>query len=109
MSAALISAGLFPPEGDKIWNSSLELRWQPIPIHTAPLKYDHVLAFSGPCPRYKYESAKYKKTSDHWSLYEKYKPLLRYLELHSGNKMRDFFDVWDLYDCLWIEKSRNME
>lgn len=107
MSAALNLAGLFPPEGDIIGNSNLH--WQPIPIHTAPLKSDQVLGFSGPCPRYKYENAEYKKNSDHWSLYKKYKPLFRYLELHTGNTIRDFFDVWDLYACFEIEKSRNME
>lgn len=41
MSAAALLAGMFPPEGNQIWND--QLIWQPIPIHSVPNTQDKVL------------------------------------------------------------------
>ncbi|XP_075211915.1 prostatic acid phosphatase-like isoform X2 [Lycorma delicatula] len=38
MSVAALLAGLFPPQGDEVWNK--ELLWQPIPIHSEPSNED---------------------------------------------------------------------
>ena len=40
ISAQATLAGLFPPNEDQIWNSSIQ--WQPIPVHTIPVKQDFV-------------------------------------------------------------------
>lgn len=41
MSAELVLAGLFPPSKEEMWNN-LNLKWQPIPVHTIPNEYDNV-------------------------------------------------------------------
>lgn len=40
MSAAADLAGLFPPQGNEIWNT--DIPWQPIPVHTMPASEDYV-------------------------------------------------------------------
>ena len=39
-SAALVMAGLYPPQ--ERWNWSKDLNWQPFPIHTVPKNEDGV-------------------------------------------------------------------
>lgn len=40
VSAQLVSAGLFPPHDELIWNP--DLLWQPIPTHYLPRDQDNV-------------------------------------------------------------------
>lgn len=40
-SAQAALAGLFPPVKDQIWNN--DLLWQPIPIHSIPMKDDNLI------------------------------------------------------------------
>jgi lysosomal acid phosphatase len=42
MSAESNMAGVYPPEGDQQWNP--DLKWQPVPIHTIPIRLDNVSA-----------------------------------------------------------------
>lgn len=49
-SAELQLAGLFPPKGDQVWNK--HLLWQPIPIHSSPIKEDALMmAYECNCPK----------------------------------------------------------
>lgn len=52
MSAETVLAGLFPPTQNQLWSKNI--LWQPIPIHTIPVKMDHVLAAKKLCDRYKF-------------------------------------------------------
>lgn len=105
MSAAANLAGLFPPEGDHVWNS--DLLWQPIPIHTIPKELDYVLHAETACPRLNYELQKYFASSEFVELNAKYKQLFYYLEENTGISVRNFGDVGFLYDTLWIDELKN--
>jgi len=41
MSAELVLAGFMPPKPQEMWADD-GLKWQPIPVHTVPLKLDQV-------------------------------------------------------------------
>ena len=44
MSSQCNLAGLYPPNGKQKWNG-LSVSWQPIPVHTVPLKQDALLKY----------------------------------------------------------------
>ncbi|XP_031627359.1 testicular acid phosphatase homolog [Contarinia nasturtii] len=54
MSALANLAGLFPPHAEEIWHE--DIAWQPIPVHTIPVKLDYALGLAD-CPKF---SAAYK-------------------------------------------------
>nr|XP_018904537.1 PREDICTED: prostatic acid phosphatase-like isoform X2 [Bemisia tabaci] len=48
MSAQLLLAGLYPPEGIQKWNP--DLPWQPVPVHTLPPECDQLVKVTSHCP-----------------------------------------------------------
>ncbi|XP_030415757.1 lysosomal acid phosphatase isoform X2 [Gopherus evgoodei] len=51
MSAEANLAGLYPPQGQQVFNPNVS--WQPIPVHTVPDSVERLLKFPlSPCPRY---------------------------------------------------------
>lgn len=104
---ALFSAiGFFPPDDNQIWNT--KILWQPIPIHTIPERLDYVLAAKKPCQRYNYALNEYFNSPEYNALYEKFKPLFKYLEENSGAPVKSFEQVQYLYNTLFIENLRNL-
>ena len=49
LSAESTLAGLYPPKGNHIW--SMDIPWQPIPVHTVELEADNLLYVYPKCPR----------------------------------------------------------
>ena len=49
LSAESTLAGLYPPKGNHIW--SMDIPWQPIPVHTVELEADNLLNSLLYCPR----------------------------------------------------------
>ncbi|XP_049875362.1 venom acid phosphatase Acph-1-like isoform X2 [Pectinophora gossypiella] len=58
MTALLISAGLWPPPKDQMWNDTLE--WQPVPYTYPPRSKDYLL-YEENCPRYNQEKQRILK------------------------------------------------
>ncbi|XP_072158964.1 testicular acid phosphatase homolog isoform X2 [Bemisia tabaci] len=48
MSAQLLLAGLYPPEGIQKWNP--DLPWQPVPVHSLPPECDKLIKVTSHCP-----------------------------------------------------------
>lgn len=104
MSAQATLASLFPPSGDQIWNENLA--WNPIPIHTIPENQDYTLGVRKPCDRSEYEMKQYINSTAYTDLFVKHRELLKYLEKHSGKKLKSMIDIGLLYDTLSVEKAR---
>jgi len=102
-------AGLYPPIKHQVWNPNLP--WQPIPIHTIPMKKDSILVTPGAfCPRLseKYVQMKnmqYKELER--KKMEKHEDLPNYLTTHSGMNVSfgNMFLFTDVYLC---EKAENL-
>lgn len=104
MSAQVNLAGLFPPAPDQIWNQVLA--WQPIPIHSVPIKRDAILAVDKPCDRFTYLMVEFEKTAAYKELLDRNRTLIRYLEENSGQKLPTINSILVLRDTLLLEQDR---
>lgn len=104
MSAEANIASMFPPPEDK--KLSEDLNWMPIPVHTMPIDDDYILAAQKPCDRYDFEMQKIINGTMYKGLFKQHKPLLDYLEEHSGFKMTTISNVCFLYDALYTQQMK---
>lgn len=104
MSTECTMAGLFPPSQDEVWNDDLD--WQPIPIHTMPSNSDYLLNSFVNCSRFDYLFNKRLNSLELKWLMFKYRPLIKFMEKHSGRPLHRTNDVWGLYSDLMIENRR---
>lgn len=129
MSAAHNLAGMFPPQNNQIWSDSL--LWQAIPIHTVSSDNDYVLGMSGECvklfllslsncssinwfstgkmtcPLYDKIYEEYEKSDEIQSMLKKHRPLIEYLELHTGTKIVNVRQIRAIYSPLLVEQLKN--
>lgn len=104
MSAQCNAAGLFPPSGDEVWNKNL--MWQPIPIHTMPLDSDILLNSFVPCPKFDNLFRQRMESPEITSLLENNRPLVEFMQLHSGTPLEKLTDVLNLYNIIYVQ-NRN--
>ncbi|KFV48278.1 Lysosomal acid phosphatase, partial [Tyto alba] len=108
MSAEANLAGLYPPEGQQIFNPNIS--WQPIPVHTVPESEERLLKFPlTPCPRYEQlqnetrHSAEYiNKTKENWQF-------LQMVANETGIRDVSLDCVWSVYDTLFCEQAHQMD
>ncbi|OWR41231.1 prostatic acid phosphatase like protein [Danaus plexippus plexippus] len=105
MSAQANLAGLYPPTGKSVWNKNL--MWQPIPVHTKPEKEDELLAMKRKCIPYTKEKEKYEDSPPYKDRLSKYNELMDYLTAYTGMKIKDYTDINDIYNVLFIESLYN--
>ncbi|NXE21030.1 PPAL phosphatase, partial [Ardeotis kori] len=104
MSAEANLAGMYPPEGQQIFNPNIS--WQPIPVHTVPESEERLLKFPlTPCPRYEQlqnetrHSAEYiNKTKENWQF-------LQMVANETGIRDVSLESIWSVYDTLFCEVS----
>lgn len=107
MSAQSNLAALFPPlDEEEIWNE--KIKWQPVPVHTVPQRFDHVLFAGKTCPKYKAAYAEYmNKSLEVQRIYAEYSELFSFLTEKSGMNITTITDVYWLYNTLHIERDHN--
>lgn len=105
MSAELVSAGLFKPHGDDVWDD--ELPWQPIPIHTVMSENDHLLSMQSNCPEYFRRFQEAEKVPPLSTIIKKYANMFDYLSKYTGMKVT-INNFWEIYDDVSKELARNM-
>ena len=107
MSAQANLAGLYPPNGDEIWNENIPT-WHLIPVHTVPLEYDYVLHKPMNCPKYCAAFREYvEKSHEVQEILTKNQHLFSYWSKMSGSDIKMIRDVSLLYNTLYIEKLNN--
>ncbi|XP_074961538.1 lysosomal acid phosphatase isoform X3 [Phalacrocorax aristotelis] len=107
MSAEANLAGLYPPEGQQMFNPNIS--WQPIPVHTVPESEEKLLKFPlTPCPRYEQlqnetrHSAEYiNKTKANWQF-------LQMVANETGIWNISLECVWSVYDTLFCEHDTTL-
>lgn len=103
MSAECAMAALFPPSGRQIWKYTIP--WQPVPIHTIPLKDDYLLYQATNCSRADKLVEEYLSSYDIQYLLKAHSGLLQYLERNSKTKVRTVLDVALFYESLVKESE----
>lgn len=105
MSASSNLAGLFPPEGNEVWNK--QLAWQAIPVHTKPKQIDYILDTDSTCPRWSqlYEEA--QKSPGMKAIDEENGELYKLATNETGYNVTGIFTLNDVYDTFFIEKAEN--
>uniref|UniRef100_A0A8R1HIL2 Uncharacterized protein n=1 Tax=Caenorhabditis japonica TaxID=281687 RepID=A0A8R1HIL2_CAEJA len=93
-----VAAGLFPPSGDRVWESSYLQFWQPTPIQTA---YGTIDALLRPtkvkCPAYDLANTD-EETPIAAKINAEYAPMFTWLQNITGMESIDFWNINDLYD-----------
>lgn len=106
MSAEAFLAGIYTPKTQTdIWNTHLP--WQPIPVHTMPIVYDHLVINEGKCDAFSESFAEFMKTDEIKEFNEKHRNLYDYLSEHSGESVQTMRDAVLIRDTLKIEDGRN--
>lgn len=86
--------------------------WQPIPVHTMPVKIDNLIASDIPdCPSYHKAYNKYFESNEMKSFRESNRPIYEFLSTHTGAPVTHFDDIWsvsDIYDSWKCENIHNL-
>lgn len=104
MSSASNLAGLYPPEGNQIWNKNI--KWQPIPVYKAD---DSFFKAFEVCNKFiELRNDFLSNNSDVKSMLKENEDLLNYLTEHSGDNMSDINSVSFLWDALFVENHMDL-
>lgn len=105
MSAQSCMAGLFPPQGNQVWNANLN--WQPVPIHTVPMSQDRLFFPWLECKRFQNAWNAYTNSTKFKAIIGKHKSLVNYLEEKSGDKLSTLHSIHLFYDRLLVGRSKD--
>ncbi|KAM9147291.1 lysosomal acid phosphatase isoform 2-T2 [Pangshura tecta] len=107
MSAEANLAGLYPPQGQQVFNPNVS--WQPIPVHTVPDSAERLLKFPlSPCPRYEQLQNETRQSTEYIN---KTRQNLEFLEMvanQTGIRDVSLESVWNVYDTLFCEQTHKL-
>ncbi|OXU18976.1 hypothetical protein TSAR_000201 [Trichomalopsis sarcophagae] len=104
MSAEANLAGLYPPNGDQMWDIQ---SWMPIPVHTIPEAEDGLLSGKKYCDRYSYELQRVINSPEFKNIDKQNAKLYLYLSEKSGKSISNLENLEFLYNVLYIEELYN--
>ncbi|XP_062973564.1 lysosomal acid phosphatase [Elgaria multicarinata webbii] len=107
MSAEANLAGLYPPEGQQVFNPNIS--WQPVPVHTVPDSVERLLKFPlSPCPRYEQLQNETRQTAEYLNKTIENMEFLETVANMTGIQDVSLETVWSVYDTLFCEKTHEM-
>ncbi len=102
MSAEVLLAALFPPEGK--WKFLESLNWQPVPVHTRPRSEDNLLrGHTADCPTYAELCKGDYQMEESVALEREYQNLFWKLENFTGMEQVNLSNFGVLMDTLFVE------
>ncbi|XP_078076452.1 lysosomal acid phosphatase-like [Mustelus asterias] len=108
MSAESDLAGLYPPHGQQIFHP--DLKWQPIPVHTVPVRDEKLLLYPlKNCPRYAELMVETENCSEYKEVQQANQDFLKRLSANTGIPYKNMLlrNVWSIYDTLYCEQVHN--
>lgn len=106
MSAEAFLTGMYGVEkSTNIWDTHLP--WQPIPVHTTPVDYDHLIIAYRKCEAYTKSFDEFMESPKIKEFEQKHKDLYEYLSLHSGDQIQKMRDSVSIRDTIMIEDANN--
>ncbi|XP_078540595.1 lysosomal acid phosphatase isoform X2 [Lissotriton helveticus] len=107
MSAECNLAGLYPPGESQTF--SVNMSWQPIPVHTVPEDEDRLLKFPLlPCPRYEELQKETRQSAEYVNKTKENLSFLAMVANKTGIKEISLESVWSVYDTLFCESRHNL-
>ncbi|KAG5877250.1 hypothetical protein JTB14_019628 [Gonioctena quinquepunctata] len=101
MSAQSNLLGLYPPEGDDIWNENV--LWQPIPVHPSDENITSTIYY---CTDLTNELSKVLNYDPFYvNLDKEHQELYSYLTNNTGDNITAVSTAWTVYDTLSIEEE----
>lgn len=100
MSAEANLAGLYPPNGNQVWDIK---KWMPIPVHTIPESEDSLLSGKKYCDKYSYELQNVLNSPEFKNIDKENAELYLYLSAKSGKSISNLENTEFLYNTLYIE------
>ncbi|XP_041973696.1 venom acid phosphatase Acph-1-like isoform X2 [Aricia agestis] len=100
MTALLISAGLWPPPPDQVWNDTMD--WQPVP-YTYPPRSEDYLLYEENCPRYRQEKERLLEAFTEEGLLAPYRDLFHKIAQMTGANFTTPQDAYNLNNLFIIQ------
>lgn len=100
MTALLISAGLWPPPAEQVWNDTI--MWQPVPYVYPPQDEDYLL-YEDNCPRYRQEKKRVSKAFVNEGLLSPYRDLFNKIAQMTNTNFSTLEDAYNLNNLFLIQ------
>lgn len=102
-----VNAGLWPPAKEQRF--SKDFAWMPVPVFMTNLDDDMLLLVAKDCPQYNFERKRIEESAEVQAELEKYKDMMAIIQEKSGQTMKTFDDIGDIYATMLAEKSYGLD